>query len=237
MKKLIVILNDLEASGKSTVSRAISTYLSDHEIRHQLVTSDERDVDEHFEGEFWDMDEEIELSQIIRALDKNQAVVIDVASGLARNWADFCEAEELDTLLAEMDVEMTLVIPEHPSERCNEEIVDLVDLFSDQADYVIAHLPLEPKGSVPNKWKGSYAAKATNYLGAVCLNLPAIGDDLATALESSGLDLCGAIDQMENLPRFAEVQLTQWIEACTETLQRAEDYLIPETSDGLVGAI
>ena len=234
MKKLLVVLNDLEGSGKSTVARALSHYLAEGEVRHSLIISDERDAEAGLKGEFWDIEDEIEMSQLIRALDRNEVVVIDVASGAARNWAEFCDSEELDSVLSEMDVEMTVVIPEHRAERCHEEIVDLAELFSDQADYVIVHLPIDPKGSVEEKWKGGYAAKAVNYLGALEITLPGLGTDLETALESSGLSMGEAMGQMEALPRFLEVQVCDWQEKAILACERAEDYLMPEKTDGLV---
>lgn len=236
MKKLLVVLNDLEGSGKSTVARTLSHYLADTGVRHALIVSDERDAESGLNGEFWDIEDEMEMSQLIRTLDRNDAVVIDVASGAARNWADFCESEELDAVLSEMDVEMTLIIPEHRSERCHEEIVDLAELFSDQADYVVVHLPIEPKGSVEEKWKGGYAAKAMNYLGALEVTLPALGSDLETALESSDLGMGQALGQVEELPRFLEVQVTEWREKAIQGCERASEYLIPERVDGLVSS-
>ena len=234
MKKLLVVLNDLEGSGKSTVARTLSHYLSDQSVRHALVISDERDAEAGLTGEFWDIEDEIEMGQLIRSLDRNDAVILDIASGAARNWADFCESEELDSVLSEMDVEMTLIIPEHRAERCHEEIVDLAEIFSDQADYVIVHLPIEPKGSVEEKWKGGYAAKAVNYLGALELNLPGIDSDLDAALESSDLSLGQALGQLDELPRFLEVQVTEWREKAILACERASEYLIPERVDGLV---
>jgi hypothetical protein len=236
MKKLLVVLNDLEGSGKSALARTLSHYLTENEIGHTLIISDERDVEAGLSGEYWDIEDEIEMSQLIRIIDRNEVVLVDVASGAARNWADFCESEELDAVLSEMDVEMTLIIPEHRAERCHEEIVDLAELFSDQADYVIAHLPIEPKGSVEEKWKGGYAAKAVNYLGALEISLPGLGSDLATALESSELTLGQAMGQMDALPRFLEVQVSEWREKAALACDRAADYLIPERVDGLVSS-
>jgi hypothetical protein len=238
MKKLVVVLNDLEGSGKSIVARTLSHFFKEREISHSLIVSDERDVEEGLADEFWDIEDEVETGQLIAAVDRTDAVILDVASGFARNWAEFCENTELADLLSEMDVEMTLVIPEHRSERCHEEIVDLAELFSDQGDYVIAHLPIEARGSsVEEKWKGGYAAKAVNYLGALEITIPAIGSDLATALESADVTLAQALAQMENLPRFLEVQVTEWREQATLACERSCDYLIPERVDGLVNAM
>lgn len=237
MKKLLVVLNDLEGSGKSTLAFTLSHFLHENEVSHTLVLSDESDIEAGLGGEYWDIEDEIEMSQLIRALDRSDAVVVDVASGAARNWGEFCESEELENVLSEMDVEMTLIIPEHLSERCHEEIVDLAEIFSDQADYVIAHLPLEARGSKEEKWKGGYAAKAVNYLGALEISLPGIPSDLETALESSGLSLPQALGNMQNLPRFLEVQVSEWREQAGLACQRASEYLVPERVDGLVNAV
>ena len=223
MKKLVVVANDLETSGKSTVARAIARHLGDQEIQYSFVTSDEQDVDDFFEGDYWDLNEEIELSELIHALDRNEAVILDVQSGMARVWADFCEEQELDILLSEMDVEMSLVIPTNASERSNEEVADLAQMFSDQADYVIAHTSMEAQGSREIAWKGSEAAKAVKYLGAMEINVPEVDSDLATALESSELELGSAIDRLTEIPRFLEVQVCQWLESCSEQLASADD--------------
>ncbi len=120
MKKLIVVANDIEASGKSTVSRAIANHLTNQEINCALISSDERELDGGFKGEFWDFQDDMEVSQLIFNLDRYDAVVFDVQSGMARVWAEFCEENGVDDLLNEMDVEMTMVIPCNESERSND---------------------------------------------------------------------------------------------------------------------
>lgn len=236
MKKLIVVLNDLEGSGNTSVARSLAHHLSSREIPFTAITTDERDADEFFDGSYWDCEDELELSALIGVLDTSEVVIMDISSGAARNWAEFCEEEELDAVLGEMDVEMTIVFPEHPSERCHNEIGDLAELFSDSADYVIAHLGIPAKRSAESTWKGSYAAKATNYLGAIEVDFPEISSELATALESSDVTLCHALGQLENLPRFLEVQVTQWIEKSNEAIGGASDYLVPDAIESMVMA-
>jgi hypothetical protein len=227
MKKLIVVVNDLERSGKSALARTLSHHLKSQEIKHLLVTSNEMDMTDSFPGEFWDLEDQFDVSQLIGAIDSHSAVILDVHSGGARNWGDFFEAEDLENLLAELDAEMTLVIPDTRSERCNEEICDLTEIFADQADYVIAHLPGDPRNEV--KWKGSLADKAIRYLGAGTVDLPGISDDLRTALDNAGIDFTEALNNPSELPRFAEVQLTQWIDRASSGLSGGNEYLIPDS--------
>ena len=226
MKKLIVVVNDLERSGKSSVARAVSHHLQSLETNHLLVTSNEMDMTDSFEGEFWDLEDQIELSQLIAAVDSYDAIVVDVHSGAARNWGEFCEENEIENLLAELDAEMTLVIPNTRSERCNEEICDLTEIFADQANYVIAHLPGDERTEI--KWKGSLADKAIRYLGATQVEVPAISDDLETAIESAGIHFGEALNNPASLPRFAEVQVTQWMERTSEAFAVAQEYLVPD---------
>lgn len=227
MKKLIVVVNDLERSGKSALARTLSHHLKSQEIKHLLVTSNEMDMTDSFPGEFWDLEDQFDVSQLIGAIDSHSAVILDVHSGGARNWGDFFEAEDLENLLAELDAEMTLVIPDTRSERCNEEICDLTEIFADQADYVIAHLPGDSRNEV--KWKGSLADKAIRYLGAGTVDLPGISDDLRTALDNAGIEFTEALNNPSELPRFAEVQLTQWIERASSCLSGGNEYLIPDS--------
>lgn len=225
MKKLIVVVNDLERSGKSALARAISHHLGEMEVNHLLVTSNEMDMSETFPGEFWDLEDQFDVSQLIGALDSHDAVVVDVHTGAARNWGEFCEVADLENLLAEIDAEMTLVIPNNQSERCNEEITDLAEIFADQADYVVAQLPGSGRSI---KWKSSPAEKALRYLGAAEVAVPAISEDMKTAMESSEIDFKEALNQPSSLPRFAEVQVSQWLEAVSAALTAGQDYLLPD---------
>ena len=226
MKKLIVVVNDLERSGKSALTRAISHHLKELDLRHLLVTSNEMDMTEIFEGEFWDLEDQFDVSQLISAIDRHEAVIVDVHSGAARNWGEFCEQEELESLLAELDAEMTLIIPNTQSERCNEEITDLTEIFADQADYIIAHLAGDGRNNV--KWKGSPAEKAIRYLGATQINLPTLSEDLKTAIANTEVDFAECLRNPAALPRFAEVQVTQWLESTADTLSMAQEHLTPE---------
>ncbi len=226
MKKLIVVVNDLERSGKSALARTLSHYLKSQEVEHLLVTSNEMDMTDSFPGEFWDLEDQFDVSQLIGAIDSYSAVILDVHSGGARNWGEILEAEDLENLLAELDAEMTLVIPDTRSERCNEEICDLTEIFADQADYVIAHLPGDARNQV--KWKGSLANKAIRYLGANTVNIPDLSDDLRTALDNAGVDFTEALNNPSGLPRFAEVQLSQWIERASSSLAGGAEYLLPD---------
>jgi len=227
MKKLIVVVNDLERSGKSTVARTLSHHLKSEEVNHLLVTSNEMDLSDSFPGEFWDLEDQFEVSQLIAAVDRHEAVIVDVHTGGARNWGDLFESEDLENLLAEIDAEMVLVIPNNRTERCNEEICDLTEIFSDQANYVIVHLPGEKRGEM--KWKASPAEKAIRYLGASDIELPGLSDELCTALENAGLELPEALNSPSNLPRFAEVQVAQWLERSSSCLLRGNEHLLPDS--------
>ncbi len=228
MKKLIVVVNDLERSGKSTLARVLSHHLQAEEVKHLLVTSDEMDMTDAFPGEFWDLEDQFDVSQVISAIDRHDAVVLDVHSGAARNWGDLFESEDLENLLAEIDAEMTLVIPDTRTERCNEEICDLAEIFSDQADYLIVHLPGDKRTEI--KWKGSPAEKAIRYLGASEVEMPGLPDSLHTALENAGVTLPEALNNPSLLPRFAEVQVMQWIERVSSCLAGGNEQLLPDAS-------
>ena len=225
MKKLIVVVNDLERSGKSALARAIAHHLNESEVKHLLVTSNEMDMSDSYKGEFWDLEDQFDVSLLIGALDNFDAIVLDVHTGAARNWGEFCENEDLENLLAELDTEMTMVIPNNQSERCNEEMSDLAEIFADQADYVIAHLPGDERAV---KWKASPAEKAVRYLGASEVSFPGMPDDLVTALETSEVKFANALNNPSELPRFAEVQVAQWLEKANGALVAGQDYLLPE---------
>ncbi len=231
MKKLIVVVNDLERSRKSTLARALSYHLHAEEVKHLLVTSNEVDMTDSFQGEFWDLEDQFDVSQLISAIDENEAVIMDVHSGAARNWAEIFESEDLENVLAEIDAEMTLVIPYLGTERCNEEIYDLAELFTDQADYVVAHVTGARQGEL--KWKGSPGEKAIRYLEASEVDIPELPRELQTALDSADINLIDALNQPADLPRFAEVQVMQWLDRISSALANSDEHLIPTVSRSL----
>lgn len=234
MKKLIIVANDLESSGKSVLARAISSHLKNNEVSHQLITSNEMDVTDTFEGDFWDLEDQFDSSLLISAMDSHDALVLDIHTGAARNWGEFCDEEEIENLLVELDAEMTIVIPSTGNEQCNNEIVDLGEIFADSADYVIAHVPMEVEERTVLKWTKSPADKAMRNLGAVNLDISDLSDDLVTAIGSSNKNFVSALNQPSTLPRFTEVQITQWLENVGNSLEEASDYLLPEVMGAVV---
>jgi len=232
MKKLIVIVNDLEGSGKSTFARSFQHLLTNQGVKHMFITTDEQDMDDNFSGDYWDFDEQLEISQLIMAMDRNEVVLLDVRSGYARVWEEFFEKNEVDTVLSEIDASMTLVIPCHDSERCHNELVELAELFSDSADYVIPHFPIAAGGTKEQGWKGSYAAKVTEYLGALHFKMPELSNELATALEAHELTLSQALTQLDQLPRFLEVAAMQWVEQMSKAINGTGEYVLPAIAKG-----
>lgn len=230
MKKLIAVINDLEESGKSTFSYSFQHLLVNQEVKHLFITTDSRDMDDNFAGDYWDFDEQLEVSQLIMAIDRNDVVLLDVNSGSARTWAEFFTDNELETVLSEIDASMTLVIPCHNSEPCHTELVELAELFSDSADYVIPHFPLPAAGGTKQAWKGSYAAKVTDFLGALHFDMPEINKELATALESHGLSLSQSLCQLDQLPRFVEVAVMQWLEQIAKAINSTGEYVLPDSA-------
>lgn len=230
MKKLIVVANDLEGSGKSTFALSFQHLLNNQEVKHSFITTDEDDVNENFSGDYWDFDEELEISQLIRSIDRNEVVILDVKSGGARIWADFFEENEVDTLLAEIDASMTLVVPCHDTPQCHNELIELAEIFSDSTDYVIPHFNYPNHRSKNLTWEGSYVAKVTDYLGALHFEMPPLNSDLATALESHDLALSQSLTQLDQLPRFVEVAAMQWLEQVSKAILGTREYVLPKNS-------
>lgn len=228
MKKLIVVVNDIEGSGKSTFARSFQHLLTNQGVKHLFITTDEQDMDDNFSGDYWDFDEDLDISQLIMSIDRNDVVLLDVSSGYARVWNEFFVQNEVDTVLAEIDASMTLVIPCHDSERCHNELVELAEIFSDSADYVIPHFSLPAQGTKKQTWKNSYADKVTNYLGALHLKMPEIGNELTTALEAHDLSLAQALTQLDQVPRFLEVAAMQWLEQISKAINGTGEYVLPK---------
>ena len=111
-------------------------------------------------------------------------------------------------------------------------MVDLAEIFGDIADYVVAHLPMESATDI--EWLKSPADKAMKNLGAVNLDIADLSVELTTAIKSSTNNFVSALNRPEDLPRFSEVQMCQWLESVGQSLDDASNYLIPESMGSLV---
>ena len=224
MKKLILIQNDCSRSGKSTVAAAISNMLKQRGVGFNLCHTDEERMED---PDFFDL-VDFDQSQIIELVDSEPVTVIDVATGTAEDLAEIFTKHELDDLLAELDVEITVVIPVVSTEESLEETVRLAETFADGADYVVAMTGKEEKRLAQEDWDASYAAKAMGYLGAIEVEIPAASSALVATLKEQQISMADASSNPGQLPGFAKTEIDGWYEACIANMAIAHDYLLGE---------
>lgn len=224
MKKLILIQNDSRKSGKSTVAAAIADMLDRRSVGYSLVHTDENRIDD---PNFFDL-EDFEMSHIIGLVDQEAVTIIDVATGTAEALADVFSEFELEDLLAELDVEITVVIPVVDSDESLDETIRIGETFADGADYVVAKTGSKSNRLSEEDWANSYAAKAMGYLGAIEVVIPSASPALDATLREHEITMADAATDPSQLPDFAKTEIGDWFEKCFNNMAIAHDYLLGE---------
>src|SRR5262249_53482168 len=154
----------------------------------------------------------------------------DVESGYSPALIDLYESEDLDVELGEMDVELTVVIPEVEEAECHEELVSLADSFADNADYVVARIPMDEFRTSLEAWEDSRASRMMDYMGAIVLEIPRVTDPVHEMLETEDLSLAQALSpSVGDLPESVSESIGEWVTEFNYVVEEAADYLLPET--------
>lgn len=233
MKKLVFVLNDLPAVGKSTLSEVISGQLSRKSVTTSLVaTVCSNDADDRLSQSEtiipWDFEDDEDLSKLVSFLDENEVVVVDVGTGDTADLHDFSERSQLFEFLGELGVELTLVIPVNSNPDHEDAVVEIAEAFADNADYVIVWEAEADK----NGWDDSYASKVMSYLSAVEITAPAINGAFARSLDSHDYELHDAIANRDELPGDLKSALKKWESQFGKLIEsEAGEFVFPEQEE------
>lgn len=232
MKKLIFVINDHAKVGKSSFSAALNTYLKDQGFNSHFigVVSNEELANQGANYDrTWNIVEDNNVNTLFKWLDKYDAVVCDVETGDSAALCDLYESEDLDVVLGELDVELTVVTPEVEEAECHQELLEIAELFSDNADYVVARIPLDEFSSSLESWEDSQAAKVMDYMGAVVIEVPRITDPVHDLLYQDEISLAQALStDLDDLSEELATALTRWHNKFEHEVAEAADYLHPE---------
>lgn len=226
MKKLILILNDLGAVGKTTCTQVLHEYLERKGYNHLLIATDIDAGDALPGAQSIDIGDGLCSSEIIEMLDRGGVVLMDIATGCAGAFADFCAEEEIGTLLAELEAELTVVLPINRELEAFEPLVEVVETIADDADYVVVHSP--KKADLQGDFENSELSRALEHLGAIEVEMPAVDPQILAQLEGEiGLPLTKALGDRTQLPRHLRDALHAWELDFCKDLTEANDLILP----------
>lgn len=222
MKKLVIAINSQKKSGKTSFARVYGEIISRQGL--DCVSLHTAMEDSSPKSLFWDVEEDPDEEFLLAHVESNDVVVIDVASHQVEDFTNFLETSDTYEALAELDTEITVVIPNNPDVDMSADIVTIGEFFSDQADYVVLHGVTVAE----DRWTGSPAQKAMNYLGAIEIDVPELNAEFATQLEHDHrIGLADALGRRKELPRFLRDELHRWEMGYATNLEQATELLIP----------
>lgn len=233
MKKLIFVMNDRAEVGKTCFSSALVRAIRTQEVATGFlsVTGEKPAGSSNspaYDG-MWNIIEENDVQVLFDWCERYDALVCDVESGYADAVMELYESEDLDLVLGEHDIEMTVITPQVDEAACNEEIALIANRISDNAYYVVPRIPVDEFASFLQTWEDSEAAATLEYLGAVLVDVPRVTDPIQETLADHGLSIIDAMDRDPNsLPAHAADALEGWFQDFDLQLEEALDYLLPD---------
>ncbi len=226
MKKVILILNDLAGSGKTTCAQVLHEHLLRRGVDHIQVTTDTTSDLDLPEFETLDITDGLEPNDIVSLVDRGSVAVVDVHSeDGAATLGEFFVENEIADLLGELEASLTVVIPANDEVESFEGIERLTRMFADDADYVVVRSTVPAEYSAA--FEGSEGAHALEQLGAVFVEMPEMDSDLVGELDGLGLSVAEALYARKQLPRYLRNDLHTWEIDFAEALGDADEFLLP----------
>jgi hypothetical protein len=226
MKKLILILNDLAGSGKTTCAQVLHEHLRRRGVDHLQVTTDTASDLDLPDFEILDITDGLEPNDIVSLIDRGSVVIVDVHSedGAAALGEFFVENEIAD-LLGELEASLTVVIPANDEVASFDGIERLTRMFADDAEYVVVRSTVPAEYSAA--FEASEGANALEQLGAIFVEMPEMDCDLVGELDGLGLSVAEALFSRKQLPRYVRNDLHAWEIDFAEVLGDADEFLVP----------
>ncbi len=226
MKKLILIANDAPQSGKTSFARVLEQHFERKDVKALAIYTDSAAAPD--ETAYWDLDEDLDTERLMRAVDENDALILDISTGCGVGVADFFVDHNLHDELLEFDAELCVAIVANDTESAINGCVALGEGFSDNANYLLLRNPYCDESEKGGSWAGSYAEKVMSYLGAVEVEVPEFDPEMVGELYSRGMDLPSGLGARKELPRYLRDALHSWELAYADALDGAADLLLPQ---------
>jgi hypothetical protein len=226
MKKLILIQNDYSGAGKTTLTRCLTRYLNQNRAPYQLVVLSEEEGDAEGAHAWLDANS-LSLQDIIAKLDSAPITILEATTGQGEFFAKFYESNELQDLLHEMGVEMTVVVPVTSETDSHESVIEAAEVYSDNAQYLIAHQITSSYEDDDKVWDRSYAARVMDMFEAVELHIPEVDFQLEHQLRALHTDVASALLEEKPDEIFGK-DFTKWHSRVATQIESAHHYLFSE---------
>jgi len=221
MKKLIIIQNDYPGTGKSTLSLCIHRYLSEYGVHHRHLTLAEDGASLTSGATQLDADA-LTPRQFLAEIDMAPITVLEIGTGLGEFFNKFYQASELENILNEAGVEVSVVLPVTADQESFDTVIEAAEIYSDNAEYLIAHLVTSSYDEDDKVWDTSYAARVMDMFEAVELHIPEITFHLELGLERMSLNDALQTSQAED--RLGK-EFTKWHRRVMGQVDSARQYL------------
>lgn len=223
MKKLILIQNDYPGTGKSTLALCLHRYLQHHGVPHQRCTLTEDDTVP--EGVISLDASSLTPRNFLATIDASPLTVLDVASGLGEYFGKFYQGGEMEQILHEAGVAVSVVLPVTADRESFDSVIEAAEIYSDNVEYLIAHLVTSCYDEDDKSWDVSYAARVMDMFEAVELHIPEITFHLELSNERMSLD--GALGQGDAEERLGK-EYVKWSRRVMGQIDSARQYLFGE---------
>jgi hypothetical protein len=227
MKKLILIANDADACGKTTLTALLSGLVQRKNLTQTVVvTSPLQELP--LDTVLLDAEDGFNPADLVDLVDHSQVVIADVHTGGAEDFEKHFFRHRLDEALDEIECGVTIVIPVCGDAAVLHQAQERARIWNKCAEVVIVRMPL--LADEPMDYKGSAAERYFHQLGALEFTLPSVSDTVLDEIDALDLDMPLALTQRQHLARFVRHELLAWeVNAC-EILRQADELFIPDNS-------
>ena len=222
MKRLLLIQNDAAGTGKSTLTRCLERYLRHHGADHQVLSlvSEKDPLSDDLTIEADDLSGALFLHH----LDQSNISIIEIETGLGDFFASFYQHNELENLLSEVGIQLSVVLPVTSEPDTFDSVIRAAEVYSDSAEYTIAHLVTGSYDDDDSAWDRSYAARVMDMFEAVELYIPEIGFQLEMELRAHHMELPEALGEPD-APEILGRDFSQWLTRSHSQVDSARQYL------------
>lgn len=221
MKKLILIQNDYPGTGKSTLALCFHRYLQQFGVPHQLLSLTEDEAAEPSGAISLDVGS-LTPDAFFEHVDASPLSILDISTGLGEFFNKFYQGSEMEKILSEAGVAVSVVLPVTADRESFDSVIEAAEVYSDNAEYLIAHLVTSCYDEDDKVWDSSYAARVMDMFEAVELHIPEILFHLE--LSTQHMSLAEALhddDAEESLGK----EFTKWNRRVMGQVDSARQYL------------